>query len=84
MDAALTAKGQMTVPKAIRRHLGLQPGDRVKFFLHEDGTVVPLPKRPVASLRGIVRPAGHRVSVEVMTEAAAAGAVAGAGLDDGR
>ena len=32
MDLAITAKGQATIPKAIRDHLGLKPGDRVKFF----------------------------------------------------
>ena len=26
------AKGQITIPKAIREHLGLKFGDRVKFF----------------------------------------------------
>jgi predicted nucleic-acid-binding protein len=33
----------------------LKPGDRVKFFVHPDGTVVLLPKRPVSALRGIIK-----------------------------
>src|SRR6476661_8023736 len=56
MDSAITSKGQATIPKAIREHLGLKPGDRVKFFVHPDGTVVLLPKLPVASLRGMIKP----------------------------
>jgi hypothetical protein len=32
MESALTVKGQATIPKAIREHLHLKPGDRVKFF----------------------------------------------------
>jgi AbrB family looped-hinge helix DNA binding protein len=40
MESAITVKGQATIPKAIREHLGLQPGDRVKFFVHPDGSVV--------------------------------------------
>lgn len=52
MESAITVKGQATIPKAVREHLGLKPGDRVKFFLHPDGTVVLLPKLPVTALRG--------------------------------
>jgi antitoxin PrlF len=45
MASAITSKGQATIPKAIREHLGLQPGDRAKFFVHPDGSVVLLPGR---------------------------------------
>jgi antitoxin PrlF len=55
MDTAITGKGQATIPKAIREHLGLRPGDRVKFFVHPDGSVVLLPKLSVSALRGIAR-----------------------------
>jgi antitoxin PrlF len=72
MESALTAKGQTTIPKAIRDHLDLRAGDRVKFFVHPDGSVVILPKRPVSVLRGMVKPLDRPVSVEEMTEAAAA------------
>jgi AbrB family looped-hinge helix DNA binding protein len=77
MEAAITAKGQATIPKAIREHLGLKPGDRVKFFLHPDGSVVLLPKRPAAALRGIVTPRERPVTTAEMSTAAAEGAVAG-------
>ena len=30
MDSALSIKGQTTIPKAIRDHLHLEPGDRIK------------------------------------------------------
>jgi AbrB family looped-hinge helix DNA binding protein len=46
--------GQATIPKAIRERLGVKPGDRIKFFVHPDGSVVLLPKRPVSELRSIV------------------------------
>jgi AbrB family looped-hinge helix DNA binding protein len=75
MESALTGKGQATIPKAIREHLHLKPGDRVKFFVHPDGTVVLLPKLPASSLRGILK-ARHAVSVDEMNEAIAAGFVA--------
>ncbi|SRR5216683_1130420 len=55
MESAITVKGQATIPKAIREHLRLKPGDRVKFFVHPDGSVVLLPKLPAAALRGIIK-----------------------------
>jgi AbrB family looped-hinge helix DNA binding protein len=78
VESAITSKGQATIPKAIREHLRLKPGDRVKFFVHPDGSVVLLPKRPAASLRGIVKPRSRPVTIEEMHDAAAAGAAAGA------
>ena len=53
MESAITVKGQATIPKSIREHLGLQPGDRVKFFVHPDGSVVLLPKLPASAVRGL-------------------------------
>src|SRR6266853_1599804 len=61
MESAITVKGQATIPRAVRKHLGLKPGDRVKFFMHPDGSVVLLPKLPASALRGFV-------SVVVMVE----------------
>jgi AbrB family looped-hinge helix DNA binding protein len=74
MESVLTVKGQATIPKAIREHLGLKPGDKVKFFVHPDGTVVLLPKIPVSALRGILPHPRTSVSVERMCEAVAQGA----------
>ena len=73
MESALTSKGQMTVPKAIREHLRLKPGDRVRFFLHPDGTVVLLPKLPITALKGILKTDRHATVAE-MNEGIAAGA----------
>jgi antitoxin PrlF len=75
MESAITVKGQATIPKAIREHLRLKPGDRVKFFVHPDGSVVLLPKLSAAALRGIVKSRRRRpVTIAEMTEAAAEGA----------
>ena len=75
MESAITIKGQATIPKSIREHLGLRPGDRVKFFVHPDGSVVLLPKRPASTLRGIIKSRHSvRVTIDRMTEAAAEGA----------
>jgi len=55
MESALSIKGQATIPKAIREHLGLASGDWIKFFVHPDGSVVILPKVPTSALKGILR-----------------------------
>ncbi len=74
MESAITSKGQATIPKAIRERPRLKPGDRVKFFVHPDGSVVLLPKRPASALRGIVKSRHRRpVTIEEMSDAAAQG-----------
>ena len=35
----LTNKGQVTIPKRLRDHLGLEPGSNVEFELTHDGRV---------------------------------------------
>ena len=72
--STLTSKGQITVPQAVRKSLGLQAGDRLDFVPDEAGgfKVIPL-RKDVSVLRGrfagrTVRP----VSLEEMAEAIAA------------
>lgn len=55
MQSALSIKGQATIPKAIRDYLRLEPGDRIKFFLHPDSSVVILLKIPPSKLKGLVK-----------------------------
>ena len=74
MESALTRKGQATIPKAIRDHLHLGPGDRVKFFVHPDGSVVILPKVPTSKLKGIVK-LRRRASLDEMETAIVEGAI---------
>lgn len=72
MESAITVKGQATIPKAIRQHLRLKAGDRVKFFVHPDGTVVLLPKLPASALRGMIKSRRRPpVSTAEMNKAAA-------------
>jgi len=46
VDATVTSKGQVTIPKEIRDRLGLEAGQEVEFRLDDDGTVEVRPKRP--------------------------------------
>ena len=75
MDTAtLTSKGQITVPKQIRERLNIRPGDRVHFFVEDDGTVTFMPaKSDVRALKGILPKPGKPVSIETMNAAIAEG-----------
>ncbi|MFN3762023.1 MAG: AbrB/MazE/SpoVT family DNA-binding domain-containing protein [Anaerolineae bacterium] len=49
----LTPKGQVTIPRAVRRALGLKPGDRVLITLDGDrALLVPVHRRSLSQLRG--------------------------------
>lgn len=40
MATHVTRKGQVTIPKPVRDHLNIKPGNAVDFELSEDGRVV--------------------------------------------
>jgi antitoxin PrlF len=69
--ATMTTKGQVTIPKAVREHLGVDAGDRLDFVIQDDGTVVLTPiTRHVRELAGLLyRPGRQRpISVREMDE----------------
>ena len=69
-SAKLTSKGQLTVPKEVRRLLGLRTGDHVAFNVQDDGTVsVEAEKRSLVRLRGLLRPKVGGVTIEDMNAA---------------
>ena len=60
-EAALTSKGQTTIPKEIRDHLAMKPGDRITFTLMPDGTVqMRVKNKTVMSLAGRLRRKGRK------------------------
>jgi AbrB family looped-hinge helix DNA binding protein len=75
IKSTLTSKCQTTVPKEVREHMHIGPGDRVKWFTLPDGQALLLPIAPVTALRGIVR-AKKRVSLDDMETGIAEGATA--------
>lgn len=59
--ATLTSKGQLTLPKAIRERLRLQPGDAVDFVVAPDGEIyVRAGRIDVGELRGMLRKPGRK------------------------
>jgi antitoxin PrlF len=58
--ATLTSKGQTVIPKAIRDHLGLHPGDALDFVVQDNGDVLIRPAtEDIRRLKGLLhRPGG--------------------------
>ncbi|HWK85377.1 MAG TPA: AbrB/MazE/SpoVT family DNA-binding domain-containing protein [Caldimonas sp.] len=54
-DATLTSKSQLTLPKAVRETLGVQPGDRIRFLPTRDGFRVVAVKGDISRLRGMFK-----------------------------
>ena len=61
-EAAMTSKGQITIPADIRKALGLIAGERVVFTQLDDGSTVMRAKtRSLAEIRGLLKaPKGRR------------------------
>jgi antitoxin PrlF len=54
MTHRVGAKGQVVIPKELRDELGIEPGDEVSFWLHDDHVAV-RPAGPRRPLRGRFR-----------------------------
>jgi len=75
MQATLTIKGQITLPKPLRDRLHLQPGDKVEFLIDQSGQVRLLPvTMPISRLKGMTPPPRKPLSLEEMDAAIASGA----------
>jgi antitoxin PrlF len=69
MQATVTSKGQITLPKALRDHLHLAPGDRVEFILEENNLVRMVPRTTsVTRLKGMLPKPQRPVSLEEMDQ----------------
>ncbi len=79
VELTITAKGQVTLKKAVLEHLGLKPGERVQVDLRPDGRVELAPvqrKRDISSLRGLLyRPGQRALTIEEINEGIGDGAV---------
>ena len=73
VQARLTAKGQVTIPKQIRDYLHLDTGSKIDFVIDENGDVKVIPLNVAAeSLSGILhREAMPTASLEDMENAIA-------------
>ena len=80
-SAAVTSKGQITIPVSVREDLGLKPGTRVEFVKIANGQYAIRPATiSIMSLRGMLHEPGQRAAtIEEMNEA-----IAEAGASSGR
>ena len=69
MQATMTSKGQVTVPKPVREKLLLRPGDKIDFRLEDDGVHLVLVTASVTQLKGMVQKPASPVSLAAMDEA---------------
>lgn len=76
-ESTVTIKGQTTLPRDVRRALGLASGDKVRYVIL-DGEVRLLKSRPVNELAGLLAKPGRKpVSLNEMDAAIASGATDG-------
>ncbi len=73
--SGITSKGQVTIPKDIRKALGLKAGDRVTFVADGDKAILLPVHGDILGLKGVLKPYFKNkktVSVGEMHEAAKA------------
>ena len=73
IESGVTAKGQTTLPKAVRQALSVEAGDRVRYVIH-DGEVRILRVQSIDRLFGVLRYDGPPVTLEDIERAIADGA----------
>jgi len=66
-EAAITSKGQITIPAEIRKKMNLEPQDKVVFTLLPNGTTVMRAKnRSVTSLAGTIKSKKRKIAIKDM------------------
>ncbi len=70
MQAIITSKGQITLPKYLRDKFNLRAGDRVEFICEEDDSIRLVTKYiPIRQLKGMLPKPQKPVSLEEMEQA---------------
>jgi len=73
--STITSKGQITLPKKIRKKLNLHAGNKVEFIIDSKGTVKMIPiKASIKDLKGMLPKPNKPVSLEDMQSAIEKGA----------
>lgn len=68
IESAITSKGRTTLPKPVRKALGVEPGDRVRYFIMDDEVRI-VPVRPIRRLFGAFKHHGPARTLEDMDRA---------------
>jgi antitoxin PrlF len=69
IQATITERGQVTLPAAVRRQLGVEPGGKILFQIEDNGTVsVAVAPFTFQTVRASVSPLDHPMSDETLAE----------------
>ena len=74
MIATVSSKGQVTLPAATRRRLGIRAGTKLEFIVRDDRLEVVKVGGSVRDLKGALGKPARRLSLDAMENAIAAGA----------
>ena len=70
VTTTVTARGQITLPKSLRKALHLMPGHRVELLPQDDGTVLLVPLTlTLAEIQAAIPPPPRALSLSEMDEA---------------
>lgn len=70
IQASITERGQVTLPVAVRRQLGVEPGGKILFQIEDNGTVsVAVAPFTFQTVRASVPPLAHPITDEDLAEA---------------
>ena len=72
-ESVINSKGQITLPKAVRKALSVEAGGRLRYIIQDDEVRI-VPVRPTARLFGMLKYDGPPVTLEDMDRAIAEGA----------
>ena len=72
-ESTITARGQTTLPKAVRDSLAVNAGDRIRYVIFGQRVLI-MPVRPTSRLFGSLKYDGPVVSLDDMARAIAEGA----------
>ena len=67
MQATITSKGQITLPKSLREKLGLSTGERIEFLIDEENNVRLVVKHEsVTRLKGMLPKPKQAVTLHML------------------
>lgn len=74
-ESTVSEKGQLVIPREIRKALDVQRGDKISWVLDDAGQIrVTLAKGDIMALKGRIKSNARSVSIEEMDDAILAGA----------
>lgn len=77
MEATMSTKGQVTIPKRVRTELGLHSGSRISFLVIGNRAEITPVTTPITALKGILPKPKKSLSLSEIEGAIAEGALNG-------